>query len=182
MTTSAPIISFSHAGIFVRDLPGMLAFYHHVLGLSITDRGLLEGSEIVFLSANPSEHHQIVLATGRPLEAHFNTVNQLSFRLRSLADLRRMLHVLRDANVDDIRPTSHGIALSIYVKDPEGNRIEFFIDTPWHCEQPLRAAIDLERADDEIWREVEESVRDLPGYVSAEARHAEMVSLMSSGR
>jgi catechol 2,3-dioxygenase len=41
---------------------------------------------------------------------------------------------------------THGNAMSIYFRDPEGNRLEVFMDTPWYCEQPLREPIDLDRA------------------------------------
>ena len=33
-------------------------------------------------------------------------------------------------------PVTHGNAVSVYFKDPEGNGIEIFCDTPWHVPQP----------------------------------------------
>ena len=40
-------------------------FYTRVLGLSVTDRATIRGADVVFLSRNPDEHHQIVLVSGR---------------------------------------------------------------------------------------------------------------------
>jgi catechol-2,3-dioxygenase len=176
-----PTVSFSHVGIFVTDLERMLAFYRDVIGLSVTDRGIVEGTEIIFMSADPKEHHQVVIASGRPADLSFTTVNQLSFRLESLTALRQMLGVLRAANVQALAPTNHGTALSIYFPDPEGNRVELFIDTPWHIEQPQRHHIDFDRSEDEIWSEVEKMVTDHPTFQTFPERHAEMVELMSKG-
>jgi catechol-2,3-dioxygenase len=158
--------SFSHAGIFVSDLELMASFYQRVLGLTETDRGVLNGADIRFLSASPAEHHQIVLVAGRPREPQFNPINQLSFRVADLSALRAMLVTLRDEeDVQSISPVSHGNALSIYFPDPEGNRLEVYIDTPWYVAQPLRVEVDLDRPEDDIWRDLESAVSDLPGFV-----------------
>lgn len=88
----APTIAFSHLGIYVSDIARMEAFYTGFLGFTVTDRGELDTPRgpvtLVFLSRDPTEHHQIVLATGRPTDLPFNTVNQISFRVDSLATLR----------------------------------------------------------------------------------------------
>lgn len=67
---SVPSLAFSHMGFYVRDLPLMEDFYSRVLGFTVTDRGELPTPKgkvgLVFLSRDPNEHHQIVLATGRP--------------------------------------------------------------------------------------------------------------------
>ena len=77
-----------------------------------------------------------------------------------------MLVTLRDEeDVQSISPVSHGNALSIYFPDPEGNRLEVYIDTPWYVAQPLRVEVDLDRPEDDIWRDLESAVSDLPGFV-----------------
>jgi catechol 2,3-dioxygenase len=179
MEMSRPTVAFSHAGIYVTDLEVMLAFYRDVIGLSVTDRGIVDGTEIIFLSADPREHHQLVLASGRPRDLSFTTVNQLSFRLPDLTALREMLAILRQADVKPLAPTNHGTALSIYFPDPEGNRVELFIDTPWHIEQPQRHVFDFDRGEDEIWAEVEQMVKALPSFMPFSERQVEMAKHMS---
>src|SRR3989440_7326454 len=92
--TSVPRLSFSHVGIFVTDVARMEDFYTRVLGFTVTDRGDLETARgkvyLVFLSRDPAEHHQIVMASGRPAGAGFNPINQISFRLDDFAGLREM--------------------------------------------------------------------------------------------
>jgi catechol 2,3-dioxygenase len=78
-------LSFSHMGFYVRDLAHMARFYTEVMGFFVTDRGLLGAAQLVFLSRDPSEHHQIVLASGRPNDLSFNVINQISLRVPDLA-------------------------------------------------------------------------------------------------
>ena len=121
--TTLPAVSFSHFGLYVTDLPRMEDFYTRVLGLLVSDRGQVPGgSDLVFLSRDPDEHHQIVLATGRPPGVEFNVVNQISFKLPTLADLKAMHARARDEGTKPFRIVTHGNAWSVYFADPEGNR------------------------------------------------------------
>jgi catechol 2,3-dioxygenase len=45
---------------------------------------------LVFLSSSADQHHQLVIAGGRPAEATFSTVMQLSFAVPSIQSLRRV--------------------------------------------------------------------------------------------
>jgi catechol 2,3-dioxygenase-like lactoylglutathione lyase family enzyme len=163
--SAKPALSFSHLGIHVTDLGRMEHFYSRVLGFTVTDRGKLGAADLVFLSRVPGEHHQIVMASGRPVDLQFNVVNQISFRLPSLRELRR-LHAAVSASPDvtDIQPITHGNAWSVYCRDPEGNRVELFVDTPWYTPQPFRIPIDFAKSDAEIRRWTEAECRSRPGF------------------
>lgn len=174
-----PPLAFSHIGLWVADLPRMERFYAGVLGFTITDRGKLGETELVFLSQDPTEHHQVVLAAGPAAGRTTSNVNQISLRTSDLAALRGWFHRARDASVDELLAVTHGNAVSIYFRDPEGNRIEIFIDTPWYTPQPLRIAIDLDRPDAEIWRDVEQICLRSPGHKSRGDWEAEMRARMS---
>ena len=52
----------------------------------------------------------------------------------------------------------HGNAWSLYFRDPESNRIEIYLDTPWHVAQPHRVELDLSLSDDKILRATEARV------------------------
>jgi catechol-2,3-dioxygenase len=159
-----PDFSFSHMGMFASDLARMEDFYTRVLGFTVTDRGLLGSVSLIFLSRDPREHHQIVLASGRPQGLPFNPINQISFRMAAFSGLREMHRRLADEKVKELYAVSHGNALSVYFLDPEGNRIELFVDTPWYVEQPVRVPIDMKLADAEIWAWAEREARKLPGF------------------
>jgi len=163
-SSSVPALSFSHMGIFVADIARMEDFYTRMLGFTATDRGKLGSTTLVFLSRDPREHHQIVLASGRPGALPFNPINQISFRMAELAGLREMHRRLQAEGVDELAPVSHGNALSVYFRDPEGNRIELFVDTPWYVQQPLRVPMDMSLSDAELWAWAEAQARRLPGF------------------
>jgi catechol-2,3-dioxygenase len=174
--TSVPEFSFSHMGIYVSDPARMEDFYTRVMGFAVTDRGLLNGVSLVFLSRDPREHHQIVLAAGRPGAAGFNPINQISFRMADFAGLREMHRRLQNEGVKELAPVSHGNALSVYFKDPEGNRIELFVDTPWYVQQPLRVPMDMSGSDAEIWDWAERLAREQPGFRPVEEWRAGLSS------
>jgi catechol-2,3-dioxygenase len=170
--TRVPQLAFSHIGFFVRDLERMADFYSRVLGFAVSDRGELDTPHgkvgLVFLTRDTREHHQIVLVSGRPDSLPFNPINQISFRVQDFAGLREMHRAIQAEPVSEISPVSHGNALSVYFKDPEGNRIELFVDTPWYVDQPMRIPMDMSLSDEALWQWAQASARQLPGYKPVE--------------
>jgi catechol-2,3-dioxygenase len=173
-----PRLAFSHIGFFVRDLERMADFYSRVLGFAVSDRGELDTPRgkvaLVFLTNDPREHHQIVLASGRPESLPFNPINQISFRVPDFAGLRAMHRAIQQEPVSEISPVSHGNALSVYFKDPEGNRVELFVDTPWYVDQPLRIPMDMSLPDEALWQWAQATASRLPGYKPVEQWRTEL--------
>lgn len=169
---------FSHAGIRVWNLPVMRAFYQEVLGLICTDEGVgpLSGMDFVFLTADPTKHHQFVLVDGRPPGPNSLSVFQLSFKLKTLDGLRAVAQRAGAAGASNFRPMSHGNAWSVYFDDPEGNTIEVYVDTPWYVPQPFGDPLDLSRPDEQIYRETEERCRACAGYMPVEDWRREIAS------
>jgi catechol 2,3-dioxygenase-like lactoylglutathione lyase family enzyme len=168
-------LTLSHVGVYVKDMPKMVDFYTGFLGFAVSDRGASRGGgEIVFMTRDPREHHQFVLANGRPEDMNFNIVNQLSFRVDSLGTLRELHAGLGDEDIEMLGPVSHGNALSVYFLDPERNRVELLIDTPWYVPQPCRIPVDLSLPDDDLWATLERDARALPGFTTRAAWAAEI--------
>lgn len=160
-------LAFSHVGIYATDVDRMVDFYTRVLRFVVSDRGktTYSGVDIVFMTRDPAEHHQFVIAAGRPADHQFNMVNQLSFRVDSLQTLRELHEQLKnEPGVKMLGPVTHGNAVSVYFLDPEGNRVEFLIDTPWHVPQPFRIPLDFSLPDRELWAMIEQNVRGTPGF------------------
>ncbi|MFM1764918.1 MAG: hypothetical protein RIU71_681 [Pseudomonadota bacterium] len=172
-------LTFSHMGFFVLDAERMATYYQTVLGFTITDRGLLGTVPLIFLSRDPSEHHQLVLAGGKPEGLNFNAINQISFRVQGLDVLRAVKKLAEQvAGTTDMLSVTHGNAISIYFRDPEGNRIEAFVDTPWYCEQPLRESIDLNSDDATILDQAEKIARTRPNFQMRSTWQADMARRM----
>jgi catechol 2,3-dioxygenase len=159
-------LQFSHLGFYVTDLPKMAAFYKEALQFTQTDSGDLGAVQLVFLSRDPNEHHQIVLASGRPGDMAFNVMNQISFRVPDLPTLRAFHKRVLARGAYDMQSVTHGNAISIYCRDPEGNRLEIFLDTPWYCDQPLREPIDFAEPDDAIMARAEAIAKRLPKFMT----------------
>ena len=168
----APNLMFSHFGFAVTNMAPMEDFYTRVLGFTVTDRGNVLGMDLVFLSRDPGDHHQVVLVSGKPdnipanpFHAQFGSViNQISFRVASLADLRYLHQLLVENDAQSILIGNHGISWSIYCHDPDGNNLEFFVDTDWYFPQPFLVPLDLSKSDEEICAETEAMCREQEGF------------------
>ena len=149
---------------------------------TVTDRGQFPSPagpvDLVFLSRDPDEHHQIVMTSGRPVTVPFNVINQISLKAESLATLKAMHRRVAAEDTSDLTSVTHGNALSIYFRDPEGNRLELYVDLPWYVDQPLRVPVDLSRTDDAIMATAEAHARSLPGFRPRSEWRAEMARRM----
>lgn len=159
--TSTPNLSLSHLELCVKDVERMERFYTEVLGFVATDRGK-EKNGMVFLSRSPDEHHQIVLSPGG--NGNSGALDHIALRVDALDALRCIFNVLKKRGDVSYETVSHGTTWSIYMKDPEGNRVEVFADTPWHVAQPVRFKIDLDLPDDELIRQTEDVIRGRPEF------------------
>lgn len=158
-----------HFGVNVTDIDAMERFYCDTFGFVASDRGVrFNGSRIVFLTQSATDHHQLVLIDGRPPEPGYNNINQISFAFGSLDDLRAVHATLVGLGVTDILQINHGNAWSLYAKDPEGNPLELFVDSPWHTPQPCRGDLDITQPTDAILAETEALCRSRPGFAMRE--------------
>lgn len=161
-----PNIRLSHLELYVLDVATMEEFYQRYLGFVVTDRG--EGSDaMVFLSRNPEEHHQLVLNPRQLPEPVESPVDHISFRMDSITDLRVFYKALQ-LSPTELQTVSHGTTWSIYFRDPEGNRIELFTDTPWHVNQPCKFDINFDLSNQDLLEFTENKIKDLPGFSKIE--------------
>ena len=189
MTTQS--MRFGHFGVNCFDIAKMENFYTQVIGMVVADRGYVPppgDRHIVFMTLDPSEHHQFILCSGRtegkieqgPFHGggHGSAINQISFHCATLGDLRRAQARLAAAGRNDGTPINHGNAWSIYIRDIEGNPMELYVDSPWYTPQPCGEPLDLSRSDEEIYRHTEALCRARAGFEDAEpwrARLAEKI-------
>jgi catechol 2,3-dioxygenase len=170
----------THVGIYVKDMDKMRRFYTDVLGLTLTDAGRPPDFhlDIAFLSADPGEHHQVVLVGGRPDHATANVAQQISFLVASLDEVRAMRDRVVAAGMEVRRVVTHGNAWSVYFGDPEDNTLEVYTQTPWYIPQPAAMPFDLDLSNEEIMAETEALCRAKDGFAAAPAREAAMRDLM----
>ncbi len=152
------VTELGHVGIYVTDVDAMVSFYSQFLGLTVTDRA--EDDRIVFLSARSEvEHHELVLFRD---ETRHSDLQQLSFKVSSLADLRAFYGEITEGGYTIDRVVSHGNAIGCYFRDPEGNLVEVYWPTGREWPQPYQQPIDLSLPETALL-EIVESLASTPG-------------------
>jgi len=154
------IARLGHVGIHCTDLQAQKRFYKDVLGLQVTDEDPNLG--MVFMSARPEEeHHEFLLCGGRNVsDRDALLLQQVSFRCNDLEDVIGFYNRLKENGVQFDMVVSHGNAVGVYFRDPEGNRLEVYCATGLEARQPYLEKVDLSRPPEEIMRDIEASVRE----------------------
>jgi catechol-2,3-dioxygenase len=170
-------LRWSHAVLYVRDLEAMTGFYGDVLGFAVSDRGPLDaknpGFEMAFLSQVGSDHHQLAFVPMRG-EDTASPLDHMAFRAESFADVKALAEKLQaDTRVSGINLLSHGNAWSVYFKDPEGNGVEVFCDSPFHVRQPQGKPWNVSMTEDDMRRATVEQFGNEPEFKPIEEFYAQ---------
>ncbi len=157
MSRAPRIAELGHVGLRCIDVEKQLTFYRDTLGLVVTDRD--ENLGIWFLSARPeTEHHELLLASGRDVPVGAKLIQQISFRCDELEDVMAYYRRFGERSVSIDMVVSHGNAVGVYFYDPEGNRCEVYWQTGLEARQPFVEHIDLQQPAEGVLRDVRESV------------------------
>jgi catechol 2,3-dioxygenase len=119
-----------HVVLKVRDLDRALTFYRDLLGFQVASQMT---NVMIFLTATGENHHDLaLLRVGDSAPAPTpNSVGlyHVAIRLGDEAELRRAHALLMERGL--LRgAVDHGVTLSVYTADPDGNEIELFCDAP----------------------------------------------------
>ena len=145
----ATTIGLGHVGIHTNDIHKMRDFYTRVIGLQVADEDLDRG--MCFMSTKPDEeHHEFVIMKGRNAPEDAKVIQQISFIVPTIDDLKEYYKRLLAEDVTIDRVVSHGNAFGVYFLDPEGNRIELYYKTGFKVPQPHGDLIDLEDSNEKL--------------------------------
>jgi catechol 2,3-dioxygenase len=117
-----------HVVLKVRDMQKAKDFYTRVLGLKVAYEDRQRG--LVFLSFG-KEHHELALfqlATGEPPEAAQPGLHHMAWQLGSFAELQAAHRELVELGIPVEATIEHNVTRSVYVFDPDGNRVELYCD------------------------------------------------------
>ena len=131
---SGPIeagVRIGHVHLKVADLERAIAFYSGVLGFEVTQR---IGRSAAFLSAG-GYHHHIGLNTwesrgGSPPPRGSTRLFHVALLYPSRAALADALKRLTSAGVPLDGAADHGTGEALYLRDPDGNGVELYVDRP----------------------------------------------------
>lgn len=161
-----PRAYLSHVVLFCHDFDAMLKFYTEEIGFHLSDIGEARGQQMAFITLDPSlEHHQVALVGGRK-GSDPGALHHLAFGVGSLAELHERHEHLKARQVPGIELWTHASMLSVYYRDIENNRLEFFLETPFYVKQPIAALldVDLSASEETVFRQIEDKYKDDPSF------------------
>ena len=145
MDHAQPIPSMGHAVINVRHIETSLPFYEK-LGLRVRRRSRPGGASMIFLSFGERDHDLALRERGPGAPAYDRGgigLAHLAFRIEGgLDELRTFKRQLDARNVEINRMTEHRNSNSIYLRDPDGIEVEFYVDSAppvWASEVETKA-------------------------------------------
>ncbi|MBI5426911.1 MAG: VOC family protein [Nitrospinae bacterium] len=126
-----------HVVFYVRDLEKSLAFYRDLLGFQ--EVGRIFGGQAVALTTGRTHHEMLLIEVGDapgPLQGKRIGLYHVGIKIGdSLDDLRRAKAELESNGILIDGVSDHVVSQSVYLRDPDGNEIEIYVD-----------------ADPEIWK------------------------------
>ena len=125
----------SHLVLQTNRREAMIEWYCKVLGAEL----LFQNKLIAFISFD-DEHHRVAFIDPGPLAdktaAEGKTaraggevgLHHVAFTYRSLDDLLRTYERLKGLGIEPYWPIHHGVTISMYYRDPDGNSVELQVD------------------------------------------------------
>jgi catechol 2,3-dioxygenase len=120
-----------HIVLYVSDLERSRRFYGSVLGWK--ELGAPPGMPACAFSSGRTHHELLLIEVGRGAEPvpDGRHLGLYHFGLKvgtTDAELKAVLDKLKAERVEVVGATDHGVTHSLYIKDPDGNEIELYID------------------------------------------------------
>lgn len=129
-----------HVVLYVRDLQRSLTFYRDLLGLQTL--GETFNGRACMLTSGRTHHELLLLEVGdapAPPMGHRLGLYHIGWCIGDNDDqLRDAIKELEAAGVPIEGMSDHWVSHSLYLRDPDGNEVELYVDVPdydWHTQQ-----------------------------------------------
>jgi catechol 2,3-dioxygenase len=121
-----------HVVFYVHDLARSVRFYTEVVGL--TERGRIFHNRAALLSGGRTHHELLLIEVGAapgPAHGHRLGLYHVGWKIGTTIDeLKATYHRIMDAGYPIDGVSDHTVSQSIYLRDPDGNEVELFVDNP----------------------------------------------------
>lgn len=120
-------VNRTHLSLFVKDPEVSARWYEDVLGMA---RHAENGSQWIMMGFGP-KHHDIALIRAEE-GAQLGGIGLQHYGFEIDGDettLRRLYGMLIKKGVTIIKTTDHEVGIGLYFTDPDGIRLEFFLET-----------------------------------------------------
>ena len=134
-----------HVVYYVRNLQASLKFYHEAIGLGIS--GELFNGRAALLTGGRTHHELLLIEVGEaegPLTGKRIGLYHVGWKIgENLEELRRARDRILELGYAIDGQSDHTISQSLYLRDPDGNEVELFVDNPafdWEDDQSWMTA------------------------------------------
>jgi catechol 2,3-dioxygenase len=121
-----------HVVYYVRNLETSLKFYHEAVGLEIS--GKIFNGRAALLTGGRTHHELLLIEAGEapgPLAGKRIGLYHAGWKVgECLADLKQARDRILGQGYRIEGLSDHTISQSIYLRDPDGNEVELFVDNP----------------------------------------------------
>ena len=121
-----------HVVFYVRELARSVDFYTNVVGLSL--RGRIFNGRGAVLSGGRTHHELLLIEVGSaegPPQGRRIGLYHVGWKIGESIEALRALHAqLMESGYPIEGVADHTVSQSLYLRDPDGNEIELFVDDP----------------------------------------------------
>ena len=119
-----------HVVFYVKSLQQSLAFYRDLLGFK--EIGLVFNGTAAALTSGRTHHELLLIQVGDapgPPQGRRRGLYHIGIKVGdSLDELRAAKHDLEEAGVAIDGMSDHTVSQSLYLRDPDGNEVELYVD------------------------------------------------------
>ena len=124
--------NLGHVVFYVRDLERSVKFYTEVVGLSLS--GKIFNDRAALLSGGSTHHELLLIQVGEangPMHGKRIGLYHIGWKIgESMQALKALYKKLNELDYPIDGLSDHTISQSIYLRDPDGNEVELYVDEP----------------------------------------------------
>lgn len=126
------MVTLGHVVFYVRDLETSTAFYRDVVGLEVAGR--IFGGKAAMLTGGATHHELLLIEVGAapgPPQGRRVGLYHVGWKIGDSLEALRQARDRIERHGHAIEGMSdHAVSQSIYLRDPDGNEVELFVDNP----------------------------------------------------